>query len=75
MITPTGTDVTTEPLTPEGFAPYGWARGKPCPEASGAIAFKCAASTFWHEHDFNARAGGEVEVLRVTYRPGRRPAP
>lgn len=59
--------VTVEPLTAEAFSPYGEVLGgtRFDPAATG---FSHPGSDFWHVHDFDAGAGGQVEVLWVNYR-------
>ena len=60
-------EIITGPVTTKAFASYGWLLGKPFPQAPGAIAYASATSAFWHEHAFDPGAGGEFEVLWVTY--------
>ena len=63
-----------ERLTPEAYAPFGWVLGEWPPEGSAggggaARVVESPGARFWHEHDFIAGAGGQVELLWVTYKP------
>lgn len=59
--------LTVEALDAEAFAPFGRVLGGEGydPAATG---FSHPGSDFWHVHDFDAGAGGQVEVLWVNYR-------
>lgn len=62
------TALPIEPISEAAVAPFGWMLGKPLPVATDAVAFASPASDFWHEHVFSTGAGGETEILWVTYR-------
>lgn len=64
----TETPLPIETLTEAAVAPYGWMLGKPLTSAPAEAAFGSPASDFWREHLFDSGAGGQPEVLWVTYR-------
>lgn len=64
--------IRVERLTPEAYAPFGWVLGeRPAAGRAGgsesARIVEASGARFWHEHDFVAGAGGQVELLWVTY--------
>lgn len=60
--------LSAQPLSPEGFAPYGWMLGKPYPADASMPAYTNPATDFWREHLFDTGSGGDTEVLWVNYR-------
>lgn len=64
----TETPLRIERLTADAVAPYGWVLGKPLSAAPAEAAFSSVSSDFWQEHVFETGAGGQAEVLWVTYR-------
>ncbi|MGK8890068.1 ureidoglycolate lyase [Burkholderia gladioli] len=60
--------IHVETLDAARFEPYGWKLGKPVRANGDAPAFLSPASDFWHEHLFDAGAGGQPEILWVSYR-------
>jgi ureidoglycolate lyase len=69
---PTST-VTVEIPTAESIAPFGWLLGQGDALINNPIAFRSPSSDFWHEHLFDPGAGGDTEVLWVTYRDADSP--
>ena len=65
---PTSTTVTVDTLSPASFAPYGWVLGQSQLPKDVAVEFRSTASDFSHQHLFDPGAGGDTEVLWVTYR-------
>jgi ureidoglycolate lyase len=64
--------INIQPLTIEGFRPYGWVLGKTI-ELDGSIpAFSDAETDFWQEHIFDSGAGGETQMLWLNYRNRKR---
>lgn len=59
-----------QPLVESDFAPYGVMLGTP--PGSRHPAFSNQLTDFWHQHIFNAGAGGQPEVLWVNYRNNAR---
>lgn len=62
------TDLSIQPITADGFSPYGWMLGKATPTDPSNTFFSNAATDFWHEHHFDAGEAGQTEVLWVNYR-------
>jgi ureidoglycolate lyase len=60
--------IPVEDLSPTSFEPFGWVLGKSDPLRTNPVGFYSPASDFWHEHVFDAGAGGETEILWVAYR-------
>lgn len=60
--------IALETLDASRFAPYGWKLGRPVRTGGDTPAFQSPASDFWREHLFDAGAGGQPEILWVSYR-------
>lgn len=64
--------IQVEPLTAAAYARFGWVLGERPTAAGAAGATEGESAGFWHEHDFLAGEGGQVELVWVSYKP--RPA-
>jgi ureidoglycolate lyase len=72
-IMPTSSTITVETPSPASFAPFGWMLGQGSALTKDPVEFRSPATDFWHEHDFDPGAGGDTEVLWVTYRDADSP--
>ena len=59
---------TIQPLSAEGFAPFGWMLGRDFPTTADPSAFTNPATDFWSQHIFQTASQHGAEILWVNYR-------